>query len=146
MEIPVSYKDIEINERKFRLNKMNARDSSYMLFKMLKIITPIFKSLKTEDLDKLKNMELGDLNITEIAESLFTLEEKEFRYIQDNLLKAVSESLPSGMQPILGDNLVFSVLNIEFDVELVLNLTIQNLIFNLSGFFQGSWLKKLTNK
>ena len=50
MGVPVLYKDIEINERKFRLNKMNARDGSYMLFKMMKIITPIFKSLKTENL------------------------------------------------------------------------------------------------
>ncbi len=143
MGVPILYKDIEINERKFRLNKMNARDCSYMLFKMLKILTPILKSLKAENLEE---MQLEDLNITEIAESLFSLEEKEFRYIQDHLLQTAQESLKGGLQQVLGSNLEFGVLDIENDVELVLNLTVQSLVFNLSGFFQGSWLKKLTNK
>lgn len=36
-------KDIEINERKFRLNKMDARTGSYMLFNLMKILGPILK-------------------------------------------------------------------------------------------------------
>ena len=89
-------------------------------------------------------MQLEDLNITEIAESLFTLEEKEFRYIQDHLLQTVQESLKGGLQQVLGNNLEFGVLDIENDVSLVMNLTVQSLVFNISGFFGGSLLESIT--
>lgn len=139
MNIPEDYKDIEINERTFRLNKMDARTGSYMLFKLTKILIPIFKNIKEDS----EEMKLGDLNLTEIANSLFDLEEKEFRYIQDNALKVVKEILPGGQPAILNKHGEFEALNVEFDTGLVMNLTVQSLYFNIKGFFKGSPLESM---
>lgn len=140
METPMAFKDIEINGRKFRLNKLNARTGSFMLVNMIGILTPLIKNVKKESL---KNMNLEDVNITEIAEQLSDIPETKFRYIQDNLLQIISELLPAGGQPILTKDLTWGVLNIEFDMSLVMNLTIQSLVFNLSGFFGESLLASL---
>jgi len=140
MDIPVTYKDIEVNERKFRLNKLDARTGSYMLFKLMKILTPIFKNIKQDSED---NIKLEDLNLDEIAESLFNLPEKEFSYIQDNCLHVIDELLPAGFQKVLNKSGTWGILNIEFDTTLVMNLTIQSLVFNVSGFFIGSPLTSL---
>lgn len=140
MDIPVTHKDIEINGRTFRLNKMTARTGSFMLLKLMKIITPIFKNIKG---DSLEDMSLGDLNITELSNSLFDLPENEFRYIQDNCLQVIEELLPAGAQKVLDKHGKWGVLNIEFDTGLVMNLTIQSLIFNVTGFFNGSPLSSI---
>lgn len=141
MDIPVTYKDIEVNERNFRLNKLDARTGSFMLFKLMKILTPIFKNIKE---DSLKDMKLEDLNISQIAESLFDLPEKEFSYIQDNCLQVVEELLPAGPQKVLSKHGEWKVLNIEFDTPLVMNLTIQSLVFNVSSFFPENLLSSIT--
>lgn len=135
MDIPVTYKDIEINDRKFRLNKMDARTGSYMLFKLMKILTPIFKNVSEESL---KDKKIEDLNLTELAESLFELREEEFKYIQDNSLYVVDEILKAGPQKVLNKSGEWGILNIEFDTALVMNLTVQSLVFNVQGFFEGS--------
>lgn len=140
MDIPVTHKDIDIKGRAFRLKKMNARTGSFMIFKLMKIITPIFKNIKE---DSLKDMNLGDINLTEIANSLFDLPENEFRYIQDNCLQVVNELLPAGEQSVLNKDGTWGVLNIEFDTSLVMNLTIQSLIFNVTGFFSESPLSSI---
>ncbi|EHN17022.1 phage tail assembly chaperone [Clostridium sporogenes] len=138
-----TYKDIEINERKFRLNKMDARTGSYMLFKLMKILTPIFKNIKVDDTE---DISLDDINLTDLMSSIFDLPEDEFRYIQDNCLKVVEEILPAGPAKVLDKYGNFSVLNIEFDTGLLMNLTIQSLIFNVKGFFGGSPLTSITEK
>lgn len=140
MDIPVTYKDIEINERKFRLNKMDARTSSYMLYKLMKILTPVFKNINTESLE---NTQIEDLNLTEIFESVLDLPEKEFRYIQDKSLQAVEEILKAGPQQVFTKSETWGVLDMEFNAGLVMNLTIQSLVFNVQGFFEGSPLSSL---
>ncbi|WP_261780945.1 phage tail assembly chaperone [Clostridium botulinum] len=143
MEIPVLYEDIQINERKFRLNKMDARTGSYMLFKLMKILGPIFKNIK---IDNIEDISLDDINLTDLMSSVFNLPENEFRYIQDNCLRAVEEILPAGPARIIDKYGSFGVLNIEFDTALLMNLTIQSLIFNVKGFFAGSPLTSITEK
>lgn len=139
MYIPENYKDIEVNGRKFRLNKMDAKTGSFMLFKLMKILTPMVKNIKEDA----KDVNLNDLNLTEIAESLFDLEEKEFRYIQDNALKVVQELLGAGPAKVLNELGEFEVNNIKFDTGLVMNLTVQSLYFNIKGFFKGSPLESM---
>ncbi|EKQ56267.1 MULTISPECIES: phage tail assembly chaperone [unclassified Clostridium] len=139
MDIPENYKDIEINGRKFRLNKMDAKTGSFMLFKLMKILTPMVKNIKTDE----KEVDLANLNLTEIAESLFDLEEKEFRYIQDNALQVVQELLGAGPTKVLNQFGEFEANNIEFDTGLVMNLTVQSLYFNIKGFFKGSPLESM---
>lgn len=140
MELTQNYKYIEANGRKFRLNKMSALVGNFMLFKMTKFLPAILENL---DFDKVKldgdfNLEnLKDLNLTKMFEPIFNMTEKEFRYIQENCLKTVEEILPAGPQAVLNDNGQWGVLNVEFDMALVMNLTIQSLVFNLKGFFNG---------
>ncbi|MBY6877904.1 hypothetical protein HYH51_14310 [Clostridium botulinum] len=141
--MPVLYEDIQINERKFRLNKMDARTGSYMLFKLMKILGPIFKNIK---IDNIEDISLDDINLTDLMSSVFNLPENEFRYIQDNCLRAVEEILPAGPARIIDKYGSFGVLNIEFDTALLMNLTIQSLIFNVKGFFAGSPLTSITEK
>lgn len=140
MELPILYKDIEINNRKFRLKKMDARTGSYMLFKLVKILTPIFKNLKIDNLD---DISLDDLNITDLMSSIFDLPEEEFRYVQDNCLKVVEELLPAGPARVLDKHGNYGVLDVEFNTGLLMNLTIQSLVFNVTGFFEGSPLSSI---
>lgn len=135
-----NFKDIEVGGRSFRLNKLDARTGSYMLFKLTKILTPILKNVKA---DSLKDFDIDKINLTELAGSLFDLPEEEFRYIQDNCLQRVEEILPAGGAPVLNKYGKFEVLDIEFDTALVMNLTIQSLVFNVSGFFEDSPLASM---
>ncbi|GAA0083128.1 phage tail assembly chaperone [Clostridium sporogenes] len=136
-------KDIEINERKFRLNKMDARTGSFMLFKLMKILTPIFKNIKV---DNAEDISLDDINLTDLMSSIFDLQEDEFRYIQDNCLRVVEEILPAGPAKVLDKYGNFGIMNIELDTSLLTNLTIQSLVFNVKGFFDGSPLTSITEK
>lgn len=137
MKLPVTHKDIEINERSFRLNKMNARTGSYMLFKLVKILAPVFKNMTMDDIDEL---DLDSINLTEVLSSIFDLPEEEFRYIQDNCLKTVKEILPAGLADVIDKDGNFGIVDIEHDVALTMNLTVQSLMFNVSGFFEGNLL------
>ncbi len=145
MNIPENYKDIEINERKFRLNKLDARTGSFMIFKLMKILPSILENLSLDniDLDNLTLDSLKRMNLSEMLNPVFELPEKEFRYIQDNCLKVVYEILPAGLQPVLNNNNAWGVLNIENNTGLVMNLTIQSLAFNVMGFFEGSPLTSI---
>lgn len=144
MEIPKErFKDIEIEGRHFRLNKMNARTGSYMLFKVISIVSPIIKNI---NLDQLEEINVEDLNLTELLSSLFNLEEKDFNYIQDNCLKVVEEILPAGPARVLDEYGNFGVLDMEFNTPLILNLTVRSLIFNVQDFFSESlWGPLLTS-
>lgn len=138
MEPTQNYKDIEISGRKFRLNKLNARTGTFMLLKITKILPPILENINLDKLDlDSDNINIKDLNLTKALEPIFNMDEKEFNYIQDNCLKTVEELLPAGPQPVLNEVGQWGVLDIEFDMALVMNLTLQSLWFNLQGFFKG---------
>ncbi|WP_061343001.1 phage tail assembly chaperone [Clostridium botulinum] len=145
MEIPKDYKDIEINERNFRLKKLDARTGTFMLFKLTKLLPSVIENIDLDKLDpeNLSISNLKDLNLTKMLKPLFELSEEEFRYIQDNCLKVVSENLPAGFQPVLNKNNTWGVLNVENDAVLVMNLTVQSLVFNFMGFFAGSPLTSI---
>jgi hypothetical protein len=130
------FKNIDIDGRKFILGKFDARTGSYILFKLVGILTPLFNSIK--DLEN-----LDDLNLTELASSLFSLSEDDFRYVQDNCLMIVKELLPGGTPQILNEYGIWGANDIEFDTQLVMNLTIQSLVFNVSNFFGGNLLVSL---
>jgi len=140
-----NFKNIDFNGRTFRLNKMNALTASYMLTKLMKILSPIVKHINLED-DNLDKLDLGSLNLTEMASSLLDLEEKDFRYIQDNVLKVIQEVLPGGQPFILNKYGEFEALNVSYDIELIMNLTVKGLWFNFEGFFKENLLASLTKR
>jgi len=130
------FKNIDIDKRKFILGKFDAMSGSYITFKLVGILTPLFKDIK--------NVEgIDDINLTELASSLFSLPEEEFRYIQKNCLMRIKEILPGATPQILDEYGTWGVNDIEFDTQLVMNLTIQSLVFNVSGFFGGNLLVSL---
>lgn len=133
------YKDIDIDGRKFRLGKFDARTGSYILFKLVGILTPIFENIKLENLSN-----IDDINLTKLASSLFSLPEDEFRYIQDNCLRAIRELLPGNAPQVLDEYGNYGVLDIEFDTKLIMNLTIQSLVFNVKDFFTADLLASLS--
>lgn len=143
MDRPILYKDIEVDGRTFRLNKLDARTGSYMTFKLLGILTPLFKNV---DLEALKELSLSNLNIVEMSESLFKLSEDDFRFVQDNCLQIVDVLLPAGPQKVLDKYGTWGVEDFATDAALVMNLTIQSLVFNVTGFFKGSLLSSLINR
>lgn len=139
-----NYKDIEVNGRKFRLNKLNARTGTFMLIKLTKTLAAVMSNIDIDKLDS-DDLSIKDLNLTKVLEPIFDLSEEEFSYIQDNCLKTVEELLPAGPQPIFDNNGQWGVLNIEFDMALVMNLTLQSLWFNLQGFFAGMPFSSIMN-
>jgi hypothetical protein len=143
MNIPEIEKNIEINKRKFTIKKMDAKKSSYILFRLMKILTPIFNNINTNQKEDFK---IEDLNLNELAESLFSLSEEEFQSIQESALKVVYENLNAGRTPILNENGSWGVNDIEYDGALVMNLTIQSLVFSLKGFFSGNLFQFLNKK
>jgi hypothetical protein len=142
-----SYKDVEINERTFRIKKFDARTGSFMVFKITKILAPIVKNLnlnKLKDVKEASDVELDAFNLSGIMTELGNLSEDDFTYIQDKCLKVCSEVLPGGLAPVVDPQTgFFGVSDLEEDTMTVLALTAHAIIFNLQGFFQGSPLQKL---
>lgn len=140
MDIKENYKDIEINDRKFRLNKLPAMKGIFMMTKLVGILVPMMGNINMDSLD---TTALKDLNYTQISKSLCNLEEEDFKYIQENALKVVQELLPAGPQNVLNNSGEWGVDNIAFDMALVLNLTIQSIWFTVQSFLKDSPLSSL---
>lgn len=137
---PETQKQIEIDGRKFILKKMDARTGSFLLYRLMKILAPVFKNV---NLDQLKDDNIDNINLTELASSLLDLSEDEFRYIQDHALYFVDELYPAGPMPVFNKNGDWGSLDIEFNMTLVMNLTIQSLMYTMKDFFTGSPLVSL---
>lgn len=129
-------KTIEIDGRRFLLQKLDARTGSYIAFKLMKLLSPA--------LSKISNGE--DNNIEEIAKGIFSLSKEEFEYIQDSCLKRCYEILPARNTQVLNDYGVYGNDDIEFNAGLIMNLTIQSLVFNISGFFTEGLLNSIKEK
>lgn len=141
MDKVIDFKEITISDRKFIIKKFDARTGSYMLFKVVGLLAPAFKSISPEMFKKVKGpKDLAGINFTDMLGDLMNLKEEDFRYIQDKCLGVCSEALPAGNVSVLDKNGNFSVIGLETDTMTVLSLTTHALIFNLSSFFgAGLW-------
>lgn len=140
------YKDVEINDRTFRIKKFDARTGSFMIFKITKMLAPIVKNLdlaKLKDVKEASDVDLGAFDLSGIMTELGNLSEDDFTYIQDKCLQVCSEVLPAGLTPVIDKNGFFGASDLEEDTMTVLALTAHAIIFNVHGFFQGSPLQKL---
>ena len=144
-------KIIELEGRKFKITKFDAMKGSYMLFKVIGIITPLIETLRksckgnAKDVKDIKDINLEGLNFTEIAAGLVNMKEQDFKYIQENCLKSCYEILAAGDAPVLNENGTYGIIGIETDLKTVMALTIHSLMFNVSGFF-GENLFKLAGQ
>lgn len=146
-----NYKLIEIGERTFKITKFDARRGSFILFKVLGVITPMIDTLKKsykgsiKEVKAVTDVNLEDLNFTELATGLMDMSEEDFAYIQDSCLKVCYEVLGSGDAPVLNQNGTYGVIGLEQDIKTIMTLTIHTIVFNVSGFFGGNLLD-LINK
>ncbi len=141
-------KTIEINGRKFVLHKFDALTGSYVLFKLVGILAPIFKDMdvkkakgKLQGLDQNENKDMKEEEITgsdiaNILTEITKLPKEDFDYIQRNCLMVTNEIYDETSQvspPVLNEYGTWGTMGI--DTPLILNLTVQSLMFNVSGFF-----------
>lgn len=122
-------KIIEISGRKFKLEKFDALTGSYIAFTLAEKFLPMGLEAKA--------------GLTNMPKGRTGLSREEFAALQKDCLSVVSEILPAGARPLLAENGLWGVNDIERDTRLVMLLTIHALAFNISGFFDGEGLKEL---
>lgn len=125
-----TYKDVDFNDRKWRINKFDAMTGSYIAYKLMAEALPMGLS--------------SQIGIPEKANKSNKLMSKEdFFDLQKDCLKVCAEVLPAGPAPVIVDNGNWGVMGIENDTKTVLFLTVQALIWNVTGFFDESLLTSI---
>lgn len=133
------FKEVEAEGRSFIIGKMNPLQGSYVSFKLVGKLLPIIKNLPEGD---------EELNLTELAcslDTLFSMDQKDFEFIQKAALSCVKERL-QGNAPYVINPQTGNIGILDADTPLIMNLTIQSLVFNMSGFFNEDILTSLTGK
>lgn len=145
----INYKDVTIGQRHFRIKKFDPLTGSYILFKIVGILTPVFAELmkndtlkdkikanKKEDQNKdKKDAEITSQDVVKIFGEITKLSKEDFQYIQKNCLMVVNEIHENGVPGPSAINEYNTIGISDADTALIMNLTIQSLIFNVSGFF-----------
>lgn len=118
-------KIIEVNEKKYKLSKLDARTGSYVAFKLAAVIAPALK----------------DGNVEQALGQVSKLPRAEFDEMQTLLLQTVTE-----VKEVNGEELPMPLLRngafineeLIYDVSAVMQLTVQAAIFNVGDFFAGN--------
>ncbi|KKQ88301.1 MAG: hypothetical protein UT13_C0002G0010 [Candidatus Pacebacteria bacterium GW2011_GWF2_38_9] len=121
-----TFKDIEMEGRKFRIKEFTPDVGSYWAFKF-------FGSSFSVSEDK----EKAEKRIQEF----FKMPRNEYKELQNDCLKSCFEILPAGETPIVNNEGNFSVVNLS--PAIVLNLVMTTFQFNLEPFFVESLSKPL---
>lgn len=118
-------KIIEVNNKKYKLSKLDARTGSYVAFKLAAVIAPALK----------------DGNVEQALGQVSKLPRAEFDEIQNYLLQTVTE-----IKEVNGEELPMPLLRngafideeLNYDVSAVMQITVQAAIFNVGDFFAGN--------
>ena len=118
-------KIIEVNNKKYRLSKLDARTGSYVAFKLAAIIAPALK----------------DGNVEQALGQVSKLPREEFDEVQTLLLQTVTE-----IKEVNGEELPMPLLRngsfvneeLTYDVSAVMQITVQAAIHNVGDFFAGN--------
>lgn len=121
-------KIVEIDGRKFRVNKFDAMTGSYIAYKLMGEMLP---------------MGIGDKVGVTTPKGSQIMSKTDFIELQKDCLKVCYEVLPAGDAPILDANERWGVADLEKDAKTVLALTVHTLIFNVSSFFDASLLSSM---
>lgn len=124
------YKIVEIKKRKFKVEKFTAQVGSFILFTLMEKFLPMALESKVGISGSLPQ---GRQSMTK----------DEFWQLQKDCLSIVSEVLPAGSRPVIAENGLWGVMNIEKDPALVILLTIHALEFNIKDFFTEENLSAL---
>ena len=118
-------KIIEVNNKKYKLSKLDARTGSYVAFKLAAVIAPALK----------------DGNVEQALGQVSKLPRAEFDEMQTLLLQTVTE-----VKEVNGEELPMPLLrngafiddDLNYDVSAVMQITVQAAIFNVGDFFAGN--------
>ena len=116
-------KTVEVDGKKFRVNKFDAMTGSYMAYRLMGEMLPMGLSAQ-----------IGAPNAKNI------MSKNDFMDIQKECLRACSEILPAGDAQVMNENGTWGVAGLENDARTVLALTVHVLTFNVMGFFDESLL------
>jgi hypothetical protein len=122
-------KVIEVNGKKYKLSKMDARTGSYVAFKLAVIVAPALKGGEVE----------------KALSQISTLPRNEFDELQSLLLGTVTELKTVDGQELpmpLMRNGSFINEELQFDVASIMQLTVQAAMFNIGDFFSGNVVQK----
>lgn len=122
-------KIIELQGRKFKIEKFDALTGSYIAFVLAEKFMPMGLDAKA--------------GLTDMPKDRSLMSKQEFMDLQRDCLGVVSEILPAGARPVLNENGTWGVMDIERDTRLVILLTVHALAFNIAGFFDGEGLAEL---
>ena len=130
-------KQVEVNGQLYQIRKLRANVGSFILTRILAA--------------GISAASVGGKPTDDLLKAVFTaflrgLDFDTFSFIQNNCLAAVSRMTDSGdgnlvPMPIVSDSGVFAVPEIADNLSLVMGLTVQSLLFNLSDFFDAGGLK-----
>ncbi len=133
----VMHKDVELKGRKFRIGKFDALTGSYVAYKVMGQMIPsmgVIEPGKKED------------QIAKLAQGIMsgknTMNKREFIELQRDCLAVCTEVTKAGGAEtpiaVMLANGAWGVQDLEYDVPTVIALTVHALMFNVSGFFDGS--------
>lgn len=125
-------REVEVNERKFVIKKMNPMLSCYLLTTISTKVLPMALQIALKAIGQEPAVSTG-------KEMSF----EEFETFQKHILSCVSERLPAGDTPIFDKSGNFAVIGLEDDGPLILRLTVDALQFNFKDFFTASLWKGL---
>jgi hypothetical protein len=130
-------KDVEIGGARYQVGRFSARDGSWVLMKLLPLITTALSATKPE------NDEAAIAFFARVIGQIGQTDEETFRKIQEHAL-AVCRRLENGVpMPVFLRPNTWAVKELEYDLVTVLALTANALVFNLSPFFSDGGLKQL---
>ena len=133
------YKDVDISDRKWRIEKFDALTGSYIAFTIMTKMLPVMSGIKSDD---------AQAAAMGLMQSKVNMTKEEFISFQKDCLSVCSEvqTLPNGQQipmPVLSASGSFGPAGLDKDVITVLALTVHSIMFNVSGFFDGNALSSV---
>lgn len=138
-------KTIQIEERTFLIQKMNAKSSLKLAKTLLAKAFPAFsiflEEKKTKQIETIKEKDM----FLAIQNCLDTLEDKDLDKVIDTSLQHCSEILPAGTANVVNADGSYGVVGVDTDVILTLRLVTEVLVFNYEGFFDANlWRSKFS--
>lgn len=136
---------VEVEDRKFIINKFPARVSLRIVKTVLSNILPNFSSFTTTNNNEENNSMEDSQIFVSIGNALKSLNDDELDKVIDTSLYYCFEELPTGRSRVLNENKTYGVIGVEEDLVLTLRLVTECLIFNYKDFLDesrwGSMLK-----
>lgn len=140
--------EITIGEDTYRIRKMDAFSGAGLLKLLMEKFMPLMQRLqdtadKTDDKPvseeeaNAKTMSMLSEVVTPMLESI---SEDELKSLMVKCLRYADKKLKSGWVTVLDKSHNFAVDGVEYDIILCLQLVLQVIFFNCSGFFGGSGL------